>query len=147
MEASNLVGQLKEEFVKTTSGFKEVLEKRSDGMKNAKDRKRRVFGVDRDEDGTAEERVDLMSLMNKPGVYGGDDRANSFGEGLSLGGANRMPSLDLTSGLMGQRQEGGLPTGESTSQLPRPREFFCILCFEHELIRSKEQSFADLSLI
>eukprot|EP00804_Cyclotella_cryptica_P010785 CCRYP_008733-RA/>CCRYP_008733-RA protein AED:0.02 eAED:0.02 QI:4264/1/1/1/1/0.8/5/1301/436 len=128
MEASNLVGQLKDEFVKTTSGFKEVLEKRSDGMKNAKDRKRRVFGVDRDEDGAAEERVDLVTLMNKPTVYGGDEhRPSSFGEpGLSLGGANnRMPSLDLTSGMMAMAQRqpemgGGLPAGESTSQLPRP---------------------------
>ncbi|EED91124.1 syntaxin, partial [Thalassiosira pseudonana CCMP1335] len=84
MEASNLVGQLKEDFVKTTSGFKEVLEKRSDGMKDAKDRKRR-------------ERVDLLTLMNKPTVYGGgnDQRASSFGD-------------------------GGLPAGESSSQLPRP---------------------------
>ncbi|KAL7516036.1 hypothetical protein ACHAWX_001094 [Stephanocyclus meneghinianus] len=128
MEASNLVGQLKEEFVKTTSGFKEVLEKRSDGMKNAKDRKRRVFGVDRDEDGAAEERVDLLTLMNKPNVYGGDEhRASSFGDpGLSLGGVNsRMPSLDLTSGMMAMAQRNhemgsGLPAGESTSQLPRP---------------------------
>eukprot|EP00581_Thalassiosira_minuscula_P014305 CAMPEP_0183727414 /NCGR_PEP_ID=MMETSP0737-20130205/25669_1 /TAXON_ID=385413 /ORGANISM="Thalassiosira miniscula, Strain CCMP1093" /LENGTH=198 /DNA_ID=CAMNT_0025959051 /DNA_START=74 /DNA_END=666 /DNA_ORIENTATION=+ len=44
MEASNLVGQLKEEFVKTTSGFKAVLEERSDGMKDTNDRKRRVIG-------------------------------------------------------------------------------------------------------
>eukprot|EP00584_Thalassiosira_punctigera_P001031 CAMPEP_0172537578 /NCGR_PEP_ID=MMETSP1067-20121228/9157_1 /TAXON_ID=265564 ORGANISM="Thalassiosira punctigera, Strain Tpunct2005C2" /NCGR_SAMPLE_ID=MMETSP1067 /ASSEMBLY_ACC=CAM_ASM_000444 /LENGTH=197 /DNA_ID=CAMNT_0013322911 /DNA_START=21 /DNA_END=611 /DNA_ORIENTATION=+ len=41
MEASNLVGQLKEDFVKTTSGFKAVLEERSDGMKDTNDRKRR----------------------------------------------------------------------------------------------------------
>ncbi|KAL3789875.1 hypothetical protein ACHAWO_011681 [Cyclotella atomus] len=124
MEASNLVGQLKEEFVKTTSGFKDVLEKRSDGLKNAKDRKRRVFGASSEDGG--EERVEMMSLMNKPSVYG-DHKASSFGEGgavsgLSLMPNNRMPSLDLTSGLMRQQQqaEEGIPAGESTSQLPRP---------------------------
>lgn len=149
MEASNLVGQLKEDFVKTTSGFKEVLEKRSDGMKDAKDRKRRVFGAADgvgDEDGAAEERVDLLTLMNKPTVYGGgnDQRASSFGD-VSLGGGGGaagagMPMLDLTSGMMAMAQrvqeEGGLPAGESSSQLPRPREFqmllpsslYCLVC-------------------
>jgi hypothetical protein len=41
LEASNLVGQLREEFVKTTTRFKDVLKKRSDRMrtKHAKDRK------------------------------------------------------------------------------------------------------------
>lgn len=126
LEATNLVGQLKDEFVKTTSGFKDVLEKRSDGMKNAKERKRRVFGVEKDEDGTAEERVEMMSLMNKPSVYGGrgGDQPSSFGEtGMSSLANNRMPSLDLTSGIMAmqrQQEEGRLPAGESTSQLPRP---------------------------
>jgi hypothetical protein len=41
LEVSNLVGQLREEFVKTTTGFKNVLKKRSDRMrmKHVKDRK------------------------------------------------------------------------------------------------------------
>lgn len=122
IEASNLVSSLKEEFCKTTSGFKEVLEQRSDGMKNAQDRKRRVFGGENE----GEERVELMSLMNKPGVYGDNDRASSFAEGglSSLQQSHRMPSLDLTSGLMARQQQQdmveGLPAGESTSQLPRP---------------------------
>ena len=39
-----------------------------------------------------------------------------------------MPTLDLTSSMMSMAQRhqeasGGLPAGESTSQLPRPREF------------------------
>lgn len=141
MEASNLVGQLKEDFVKTTSGFKAVLEERSDGMKDTNDRKRRVIGGGSDgaggTDGNAagggeEERVDLMTLMNKPAVYGGDQRGSSFGDNMGgmsggmAGGANGgMPSLDLTSGMMAMAQRhqdelGGLPAGESSSQLPRP---------------------------
>ena len=133
-EASNLCGQLKEEFVRTTSGFKAVLEERSDGMKDTNDRKRRVIG---DGEGGGEgERVDLMTLMNKPAVYNNnsDQRTSSFGsDGMgmpSIGGNNAggMPTLDLTSGMMAmaQRQQdemSGLPAGESSSQLPRPREF------------------------
>ncbi|KAL9188418.1 hypothetical protein ACHAXT_006796 [Thalassiosira profunda] len=136
MEASNLVGQLKEDLVKTTSGFKAVLEERSDGMKDTTNRKRRVIGggggVDGQEGGE-EERVDLLSLMNKPAVYGGDQRSSSFGGelsgglggGMGGGGPGGMPALDLTSGMvaMAQRHQeemGGLPAGESSSQLPRP---------------------------
>lgn len=157
-EASNLVGQLKEEFVKTTSGFKAVLEERSDGMKDTNDRKRRVVGGSftmGSDEGTAPgegERVDLTTLLNKPAVYGGEQRSASFGgEGMSGGmggglgssglggGGNRgMPSLDLTSGMMAMAQRhqeevgGGLPAGESSSQLPRPREFdVLIFAFYH----------------
>lgn len=148
LEASNLVGALKEEFVKTTSGFKAVLEERSDGMKDTNDRKLRVVGGGLGGgrlDGHAasgggaglEERVDLLTLMNKPAVYGGDQRASSFGDlggglsgGIGGGGGGNfgMPTLDLTSSMMSMAQRhqeasGGLPAGESTSQLPRPREF------------------------
>lgn len=131
MEASNLVGQLKEDFVKTTSGFKAVLEERSDGMKDANQRKRRVFGGEAENAGGDEE---LVSLMNKPAVYGGDQRTSSFGDSMGggmgggLGGRgmnNTSMGLDLTSGMMSMAQRhqdemGGLPAGESSSQLPRP---------------------------
>lgn len=135
MEASNLVGQLKEEFVKTTSGFKAVLEERSDGMKDTTNRKKKVIGGDGiGDEGNAhdgDERVDLLSLMNKPAVYGDRDSMNrnsslnEMGGGLGGGGGGGMPALDLTSGMMAMAQRhhdeiGGLPTGESTSQLPRP---------------------------
>lgn len=136
MEASNLVGQLKEEFGKTANGFKAVLEERSDGMKDTNDRKRRVIGgvgggggLDGNAvgGGGEEERVDLMTLMNKPAVY---QRPSSFGDndgGVQGGTGGRrnagMPSLDLTSGIkaMAHRHQdelGGLPAGESSSQLP-----------------------------
>ena len=138
MEASNLVGQLKEDFVKTTSGFKAVLEERSDGMKDANQRKRRVFGGD--ESGPDGQHAggdeELVSLMNKPAVYGGDQRNSSLGGmgGMSggLGGGGGLNStsmgLDLTSGMMSMAQRhqdemGGLPTGESSSQLPRPHGY------------------------
>jgi len=135
MEASNLVGQLKEDFDKTTSGFKAVLEQRSDGMKDANQRKRRVFGGDGGLDGqNVGGDEELVSLMNKPAVYGGDQRSSSFGDmGGRLGGLgggrggmnNTSMGLDLTSGMMSMAQRhqdemGGLPAGESSSQLPRP---------------------------
>ena len=51
---------------------------------------------------------ELVSLMNKPAVYGGDQRTASFGDmgGMSggLGGGRGMNNtsmgLDLTSGMM-----------------------------------------------
>lgn len=164
LEASNLAEQLKEEFGKTANGFKAVLEQRSDGMKKTNDRKRRVIigsekgggssGLGGLNDTTmdggevgVEERVDLMTLMNKPAVYGGGG-GSSFGDSLSSGGGafaggglgmgggggGGMPTLDLTSGMLAMAQQqghhqdgmisGGLPAGESSSQLPRPREYF-----------------------
>lgn len=154
LEASNLAEQLKEDFGKTASSFKAVLEQRSDGMKETNDRKRRVIGGGGDEgrkggrgleNHTAgggevglEERMDLMTLMNKPAVYGevgdpGGMFGNSTGGGMSgigglVGGTGMgggMPTLDLTSGMMAMAQRhqdgmGGLPAGESTSQYPRP---------------------------
>ena len=164
LEASNLAEQLKEEFGKTANGFKAVLEQRSDGMKKTNDRKRRVIiGSEKGGSGSGlgglndttmdggevgvEERVDLMTLMNKPAVYGGGG-GSSFGDSLSSGGGafaggglgmgggggGGMPTLDLTSGMLAMAQQqghhqdgmisGGLPAGESSSQLPRPREYF-----------------------
>ena len=159
LEASNLAEQLKEEFGKTANGFKAVLEQRSDGMKKTNDHKRRVIGSEKGVGGLSndhrstlggdgeevgvEERVDLMTLMNKPAVYGGGGGSSSFGDslsgggfsggGLGMGGGGGMPTLDLTSGMLAMAQQqrhhqdgmmgGGLPAGESSSQLPRPREF------------------------
>jgi hypothetical protein len=163
LEASNLAEQLKEEFGKTANGFKAVLEQRSDGMKKTNDRKRRVIGSEKGGAGGlgglndttmdggevgVEERVDLMTLMNKPAVYGGGGGAgSSLGDSLSSGGGafaaggglgmggggGGMPTLDLTSGMLAMAQQqhhqdgmmgGGLPAGESSSQHPRPREYF-----------------------
>ena len=43
-EASNLVGKLQEEFALTTSGFKDVLQQRSDRMKENNDWKSQIHG-------------------------------------------------------------------------------------------------------
>ncbi|KAI2499797.1 Helical region in SNARE [Fragilaria crotonensis] len=91
-EASNLVVQLKEEFVQATAGFKKVLQQRTDNMKEASDQKMQVYGG----------AVDFVSLDNKPIVYG--DSKVAMGTGF--------PTLDLTSGM-----SAGEPSG---STLPRP---------------------------
>ena len=93
-EASNLVVQLKEEFVQATAGFKKVLQQRTDNMKEASDQKMQVYGG----------AVDFVSLDNKPIVYG--DSNVAMGPGF--------PTLDLTSGM-----SAGEPSGSS---LPRPRK-------------------------
>lgn len=91
-EASNLVGQLQEEFVQATAGFKKVLQERTDNMRETTDIKRQVYGGS----------FDSVSLDNKPPVYG------------ATIGNSPFPTLDLTSGM-----SAGEPTGSS---LPRPRK-------------------------
>jgi syntaxin 5 len=98
-EASNLVVQLKEEFVQTTAGFKKVLQERTDHIKEASDQKMQVYGGE----------VDFVSLDNKPAVYG-DSKLNT---------TSGFPTLDLTTGM-----SAGEPSG---STLPRPREFYPLL--------------------
>lgn len=102
-EASNVVGQLKEEFGEAAAGFKKVLQQRTDVLKETTDRKLQIYG--------ATEEISALSLENKPPVYG-DDSAMGMG----------FPTLDLT---------GGMTAGESTSsgsQLPRPRKFATAFC-------------------
>jgi len=105
-EATNLVGQLKEEFVTTTSTFKDVLQQRSDRMKEQNDRKKDVFSQSIAPGGMKSEEIgSMLSLGSKPPVYG---LTNPMGA--------QVPLLDLTSGL---RRD--LSKGESNScQLPRP---------------------------
>lgn len=111
-EASNLVGQLKEEFGEAAAGFKKVLQQRTDTMKETTDLKRQVYGGDDDDDPGD---VPILNLENKPPVY--NTQTPTFGMGdapANFGSA--FPTLDLTSGM-----SAGEPTS-SGSQLPRPRK-------------------------
>lgn len=150
MEATNLVGQLQEEFMNTTKGFKDVLQVRSDRIKERSDKESHLM---RDDENAEQERISLLG--NKPRVYQdnfnsgmamgvgpapgqgvpsfgqsgigggiGSSGLNSFGSGMGAGqgGDNMMggPRLDLTSAIMSQSNGGQMPVGESTMQLPRP---------------------------
>jgi hypothetical protein len=144
MEATNLVGQLQEEFVNTTKGFKKVLQVRSDRMKERSDRENFLLG---NEKGDQEQQERISLLGNKPKIYsggnssvlsgsaggfgsqGGGGGLGSFGrhpggnENMSLGGfANGGPRLDLVSAIM-QNSNHQMQAGESTMQLPRPCKF------------------------
>lgn len=141
MEVTNLVGQLQEEFVNTTKGFKDVLRVRSDRMKEKTDRRHDLLrgGGDDDNDdanGIKEEEVSLLG--NKPKLYG--DTMNGMNGnsvdmmklgGLTPNGPNGFgnmaggPMLDLTSAIKNQQQvaSSNMPGGESSTQLPRPCEF------------------------
>ena len=151
MEASNLVGQLQEEFVNTTKGFKEVLQARSDRIKERTDRESTLLGNDENggmnNDGI--ENQEKRSLLgNKPKVYNqdrskGPGLANGVGSfannGLGTAGLNTFgtggnvgamdgPRLDLTSAIMTQ-SKNQMPGGESTMQLPRPCKYFVGMFF------------------
>jgi syntaxin 5 len=105
--ASNVVGQLKEEFGEAAAGFKKVLQQRTDVLKETTDRKRQVYGGGTDKDDNMMNNS-ILNLENKPPVYSSDG---------SMGMAG-FPTLDLTSGMT---------AGESSSQLPRPREYSRVL--------------------
>jgi len=123
-EASNLVGQLKEEFGEAAAGFKKVLQQRTDIMKETTDMKRQVYGGGDDDDDDPGD-VPILNLENKPPVYHSYLSTPTAGGGLGAGGlsghaplslGSNFPTLDLTSGMA---------TGESSSsgsQLPRPRK-------------------------
>jgi hypothetical protein len=65
-EASNLVGQLQEEFVNTTKDFKKALQVRSDRMKERSDRENLLLGSNEENHGEYQERISLLD--NKPKV-------------------------------------------------------------------------------
>jgi hypothetical protein len=116
-EASNLVGQLKEEFVQATAGFKKVLQQRTDTLKETSDRKRQVYGGGGGIGGSSSNnnnhgREDFsLNLQNKPPVYYDQEDDNPMPNMSSMG-----PMLDLTSGM-----STGEPTS-SSANLPRPRK-------------------------
>lgn len=99
-EASNLVGQLQEEFGQAAAGFKKVLQARTEAVQSSQEEQKMVYGG----------MGSIVSLDNKPPVYGDS----------GLGAANQFPTLDLTSGMS---------AGESTTQLPRPRKYHGCLLF------------------
>lgn len=132
-EASNLVGQLKEEFGEAAAGFKAVLQQRTDVMKETTDMKKQVYGGDNNDDDPGD--VPILNLENKPPVYqsassfstpmaggglGGGGMGMGMGPPLSMGSG--FPTLDLTSGMSAGE------SSSSTSQLPRPRKF-CVFLF------------------
>jgi syntaxin 5 len=106
-EASNLVDGLKTEFAEAASGFKKVLQQRTDNLKETEDLQRQVYG------GGDDDPIPNMSsiLSAPPPVYNSAPPSLSFGQS---GGGGGGLTLDLTSGLM--------PAGEATSSsvLPRP---------------------------
>eukprot|EP00534_Pseudo-nitzschia_fraudulenta_P003010 CAMPEP_0201123270 /NCGR_PEP_ID=MMETSP0850-20130426/6684_1 /ASSEMBLY_ACC=CAM_ASM_000622 /TAXON_ID=183588 /ORGANISM="Pseudo-nitzschia fraudulenta, Strain WWA7" /LENGTH=392 /DNA_ID=CAMNT_0047390139 /DNA_START=41 /DNA_END=1219 /DNA_ORIENTATION=+ len=109
--ASNVVGQLQEEFGQAAAGFKTILKQRTDVMKETTDRKRDIYGTGGAAAGEMED-IPVLNLENRPPVYHQQDNNGGGGGFGGVGGAG-FPTLDLTSGMMA--------AGEATgSQLPRP---------------------------
>jgi len=118
-QASNLVDELKSEFAAAASGFKKVLQLRTDTMKETDILQKQVYGKgaggngeDNDDD-DAENPMPNMSWAPPP-VYGNNDSAQAGGGGGGGGGdMGGFPTLDLTSGMMS-------PGQDTSSGLPRP---------------------------
>jgi syntaxin 5 len=109
-EAANLVDGLKTEFAQAASGFKKVLQQRTDNMKESEDFQRQVYGK------LGDDTIPNITL-GPPPVYNSSAPPTIVG-GLDTTTPQRMssfPTLDLTSSLMST----GEPTG-SGMNLPRP---------------------------
>lgn len=123
-EASNLVQQLQLEFVRATQHFKDVLQQRSDGMKQVQDRKRAMLGgKDGEGDPNASGMKNSSALGHRPPVFGA---SQSFGGASARGQVHNRaagPMLDLSSAYGKGPSTNVTPAGESTnsnSSLPRP---------------------------
>ena len=105
MEASNLVGQLQEEFVNTTKGFKEVLMVRSERIKERSDRESGLMGERGEE---MQERVSLLG--NKPKIYAsqGDAPRQGAGNGNGNGNGSGSGNGNGSGSGNGNRYESGL---------------------------------------
>jgi len=93
-EASNLVGKLQEEFALTTSGFKDVLQQRSDRMKENNDWKSQIHGSTSSSGGAFERKKLQLGMPKNSNV---------------ITGGFQPLSLMQT------------PAGEETSQISLPR--------------------------
>ena len=102
-EAFNVVEGLKTEFMEAASGFKDILQQRTDTMKESDLMQKQVYGNsahDEDDDNP----IPNLSLAPPPVFDSGPNSMNSF------------PTLDLISGMM----PAGEATGSTPSYLPRP---------------------------
>lgn len=109
-EASNLVGSLQEKFAEATNGFKEVLQQRSDRIKENNDWKENHFGGKK-KDGQK------LHLGPKPAVFG--SKKGTFQpafQQLNLG----IPTVTPPSNGTRSTSIGSISAGEGTAQLPRP---------------------------
>jgi syntaxin 5 len=109
-EASNLVEGLKNEFAEAASGFKKVLQQRTDNLKESDDFQRSVYGK------MGDDSIPNITLAPPP-VYASAPSSGAHGSSLynntMTPNQSAFPTLDLTSSLMS--------TGESTGpSLPRP---------------------------
>jgi len=109
--ASNVVGQLLEEFGQAAAGFKTILQQRTDVMKETTDRKKDIYGTSTGANDV--EDIPILNLENRPPVYGMSQDNYDDGNNGGMMGSGGFPTLDLTSSMMA----AGEPTG---SQLPRP---------------------------
>ena len=103
-EAFNVVEGLKTDFAEAASGFKDILQQRTETMKESDLMQKQVYGASGHDEEDDDNPIPNLSLAPPPVFDSGPNSANSF------------PSLDLTSGMM----PAGEATGSSPSYLPRP---------------------------
>jgi len=148
MEASNVVGQLKEDLANSTKGFKQILQVRSDRIRERSEKKLHLLSDPMEKPNLNEARDSMVLLGNKPRVYddamkiSGKEKMNFGSPSGIVNGESKFstgPLLDLTSPLLaagggthGRLENEIMPSGEDTTQLPRPSTF--IICLLRLLI-------------
>jgi len=106
-EATNVVGQLQHELVNASSDFKQILQVRTDNLKQVQQRKTSLLSSP---SGTNHRDLELSSLLHKPKVYDDvedvpnlDDNHNAFATPHKSSAG--IPKLDLTSVVRMQQQQ------------------------------------------
>ena len=104
-EATNVVGQLQHDLVNASSDFKQILQVRTDNLKQVQQRKTNLLSSP---SGNNHRDLELSSLLHKPKVYDDvedvpnlDDNASTTTNKSGFG----IPKLDLTSVVRMQQQQ------------------------------------------
>ncbi|GKY93220.1 hypothetical protein MPSEU_000289800 [Mayamaea pseudoterrestris] len=108
-EASNLVEGLKTEFAQAASGFKRVLQQRTDNLKESDDFQRNVYGGK-----MGDESIPNITLAPPPVYASSAPPSGALGSSLHHSQSNGFPTLDLTSSLIAANADASGPS------LPRP---------------------------
>jgi len=125
-QTSNLVDGLKTEFAQAASGFKKVLQQRTDHMKESDVWQKSVYGFhqggaggDHDDGDNEHAVMPTIASLAPPPVYGTPGGYGSGGTGAATSTPLSFPTLDLTSSMMstGEATGSGVMGGDS---LPRP---------------------------
>lgn len=111
--SNNVISELQNEFATAASQFKDILQQRTDSLKDVDTFKKQLLSNNSYDDNEVDEIPDMTSHLQQPPPVFGHQNSN-------LGGGSMFPTLDLTSSLMNPSTGIDSPSSSMTNQLPRP---------------------------